>query len=61
MAPITTGKQADPKFRRERASKAARASHALAAHVRAVVAKAAELDPEQRKQLALALVEERRP
>jgi hypothetical protein len=50
----TTGKLADPEFRRERASNAARASHSLAAHVRAVVAGAAELSDDEREQLALA-------
>jgi hypothetical protein len=55
MATPSTGKQADPAYRRDRASKAGRAAHSLAAHVRAIVAKAAELTGEQREQLALAL------
>jgi hypothetical protein len=46
-----TGKLADPAFRRARATKAARASHSLGAHVRAIVARAPELTDEQRDQL----------
>lgn len=57
----STGKQTDPMFRRQRASKAARASHGLAAHVRAIVAKATELTAEQREQLALALARGGKP
>jgi hypothetical protein len=56
-----TGKLADPEFRRERASKAARASHSLGAHVRAIVAKADDLTAEHRRELALMLAEGPKP
>ena len=51
----TSGKLADPAFRAERASKAARASHSLDAHIRAVADRAPELTPAQRERLALLL------
>lgn len=42
----TVGDLTDPDFRRERASKAGRASHSVDSHVRAIAARAGELTPE---------------
>jgi hypothetical protein len=42
----TVGDLTDPEFRRERASKAARASHSIDAHVRAIAAGADQLTAE---------------
>jgi hypothetical protein len=42
----TVGDLTDPDFRRERASKAGRASHSVDSHVRAIAARAAELTPQ---------------
>jgi hypothetical protein len=53
-APLT-GKLADPQFRRARASKAARASHSVDAHIRALVDAWPPLTPQQRETLRLIL------
>ncbi len=42
----TVGDLTDPEFRRERASKAARARNSIDAHIRAIAASAAELTAE---------------
>lgn len=57
----STGVQADPQFRRERASKGGKAKHSLDAYVRAVVARAPELTAEHRGQLAELLQPYARP
>ncbi len=51
----SAGKLADPQFRHERARKAALARTSLDAHIKAVAARAPELTPAQREQLALLL------
>lgn len=47
----SSGKLADPEFRRERASKAARAAHTIDAHIRAIVRSAPGLTAEQAEKL----------
>ena len=50
-----TGKLADPEFRRERARRAALASHSVDANIRRLVDAAPPLTAEQRDKLALLL------
>jgi hypothetical protein len=50
-----SGRLADPEFRRQRARKAAHASHNIDAHIKAIVDRAPELSAEQRDRLALLL------
>lgn len=49
------GDLSDPEFRRERAIKAARASHSIDAHIRAIVNRSAELTAEHAAILRLLL------
>jgi hypothetical protein len=51
----STGKFADPEWRRKRASKAGKARHSLDAYVRSIVDRAPELTAEQRAKLAVLL------
>lgn len=47
----SSGKLADPEFRRARASKAARAAHSVDAHIRAIINAAPALTAEQAAKL----------
>jgi hypothetical protein len=55
LIPHTGGKLADPKFRRDRASKAGRASQSLDSYIGRIVDRAPELTPAQRDKLATLL------
>lgn len=55
MGRRSTGKLADPAWRHERASNAARARTTTDAHIKAIVDRAPELTDEQRSKLSLLL------
>jgi hypothetical protein len=55
MAAAYAGKLADPKFRHDRAVKAAHAAHSLDVYIRRIVDQAPALSQEQRDRLATLL------